>query len=87
MAAFDAAYTKAHPKTTVTVSHQGKGVEIKSEWTEAEIDAGYPRAEWLQRLRENSIDNVDDGLRRKTSFPKLTYPNASRATKNPAHPR
>ncbi len=55
MAAFDAAYTKARPKTTVTVSRQGKRAEIKSEWTEAEIDARYPRAEWLQLLLDKDI--------------------------------
>ena len=55
MAAFDAAYTEGHPKTTVTVSRQGKRAEIKSEWTEAEIDARYPRAEWLQLLLDKGI--------------------------------
>ena len=55
MAAFDAAYTEGHPKTTVTVSREGKRAEIKSEWTEAEIDARYPRAEWLQLLLDKGI--------------------------------
>ncbi len=55
MAAFDAAYTEASPKTTVTVSRQGKRADIKSEWTEAEIDARYPRAEWLQMLLDKGI--------------------------------
>ena len=55
MAAFDAAYTEGHPKTTVTVSGEGKRAEIKSEWTEAEIDARYPRAEWLQLLLDKGI--------------------------------
>lgn len=54
MAAFDAAYTAARPKVTATMSRKKK-VEIRREWDEAEIDARYPRAEWLQLLLDRGI--------------------------------
>ena len=54
MAAFDAAYAAARPKVTATMSRKKK-VEIRREWAEAEIDARYPRAEWLQLLLDKGI--------------------------------
>ena len=54
MAAFDAAYAAARPKVTATMSRKKK-VEIRREWSEAEIDARYPRAEWLQLLLDRGI--------------------------------
>lgn len=52
MEAFDAEYNRQNPKVTVNLTRKVGGVEIKRyvrPLTISEIDARYPRAEWLQR--------------------------------------
>ncbi len=58
MKALDADYNKGHAKTEVSLSRQGDGIETESyssNLTMSEIDARYPRAEWLQLLLERGI--------------------------------
>ena len=58
MKALDADYNKGHAKTEVSVSRKGDGIETESyssNLTTSEIDARYPRAEWLQLLLERGI--------------------------------
>ena len=58
MKALDADYNKGHAKTEVSVSRQGDGIETESyscNLTTSEIDARYPRAEWIQLLLERGI--------------------------------
>lgn len=58
MKALDADYNKGHAKTEVSVSRKGTGIETESysnDLTISEIDARYPRAEWLQLLLERGI--------------------------------
>ena len=58
MKALDADYNKGHAKTEVSVSRKGNGIETESyssNLTISEIDARYPRAEWLQLLLERGI--------------------------------
>ena len=58
MKALDADYNKGHAKTEVNLSRKGNGIETESyssNLTISEIDARYPRAEWLQLLLERDI--------------------------------
>ncbi len=58
MKALDADYNKGHAKTAVSLSRKGNGIETESyssNLTISEIDARYPRAEWLQLLLERGI--------------------------------
>ena len=58
MKALDADYNKGHAKTEVSLSRKGNGIETESyssNLTISEIDARYPRAEWLQLLLERDI--------------------------------
>ena len=58
MKALDTDYNKGHAKTEVSVSRKGDGIETESyssNLTTSEIDARYPRAEWLQLLLERGI--------------------------------
>ena len=58
MKALDADYNKGHAKTEVSLSRKGTGIETESyssDLTISEIDARYPRAEWLQLLLERGI--------------------------------
>ena len=58
MKALDADYNKGHAKTEVSVSRKGNGIETESyssNLTISEIDARYPRVEWLQLLLERGI--------------------------------
>ena len=58
MKALDADYNKGDAKTEVSVSRKGDGIETESyssNLTTSEIDARYPRAEWLQLLLERGI--------------------------------
>ena len=58
MKALDADYNKGHAKTEVSVSSKGTGIEAESyssNLTISEIDARYPRGEWLQLLLERGI--------------------------------
>ena len=58
MKALDADYNKGHAKTEVSVSRKDDGTETESyssNLTTSEIDARYPRAEWLQLLLERGI--------------------------------
>ena len=58
MKALDADYNNGHAKTEVSLSHKGNGTETESyssNLTISEIDARYPRAEWLQTLLERGI--------------------------------
>ena len=58
MKALDADYNKGHAKTEVSISRKGNGIETESyssDLTIREIDARYPRAEWLQLLLERGI--------------------------------
>ena len=51
MKALDADYNKGHAKTEVNLSRKDNGIETEnysSNLTISEIDARYPRAEWLQ---------------------------------------
>ena len=58
MKALDADYNKGHGKTEVSLSRKGNGIETESynsNFTISEIDARYPRAEWLQLLLDRGI--------------------------------
>lgn len=58
MKALDADYNKGHGKTEVSLSRKNNGIETEnysSNLTISEIDARYPRAEWLQLLLERGI--------------------------------
>ena len=58
MKALDADYDKGHAKTEVSLSRKDNGIETEnysSNLTISEIDARYPRAEWLQILLERGI--------------------------------
>ena len=58
MKALDADYDKGHGKTEVHLSRKDNGTETEnysSNLTISEIDARYPRAEWLQLLLERGI--------------------------------
>ncbi len=58
MKALDADYNKGHAKTEVSLSRKDNGTETESyssNLTISEIDARYPRAEWLQLLLEKGI--------------------------------
>ena len=58
MKALDADYNKGHAKTEVSLSRKDNGIETESyssNLTISEIDARYPRAEWLQLLLERGI--------------------------------
>ena len=58
MKALDADYNKGHRKTEVSLSRKDNGIETESyssNLTISEIDARYPRAEWLQLLLERGI--------------------------------
>ena len=58
MKALDADYNKGHAKTEVSLSRKVTGIETESyssSLTMREIDARYPRAEWLQLLLERGI--------------------------------
>ena len=62
MNAFDAVYNRRYSKTRVMASFKGDGI-YKSEFAiSGEIDARYPRVEWLQMLlnRGITIENFDD---------------------------
>ena len=58
MKALDADYNKGHAKTEVSLSRKDNGIETEnysSNFTISDIDARYPRAEWLQLLLERGI--------------------------------
>ena len=58
MKALDADYDKGHEKTEVSLSRKDNGIETEnynSNLAISEIDARYPRAEWLQLLLERGI--------------------------------
>ena len=58
MKTLDVDYNKGHGKTEVSLSRKGNGIETESyssNLTISEIDARYPRAEWLQLLLERGI--------------------------------
>ena len=58
MKALDADYNKGHGKTEVRLSRKDNGVETEnysSNLIISEIDARYPRAEWLQLLLDRGI--------------------------------
>ena len=57
MEALDAGYNRGHSKTEVSLSHtvNNEKISYSSNLTEYEIDARYPRAEWLQMLLERGI--------------------------------
>ena len=58
MKALDADYNRGYAKTEVSLSRKGKGIETESytsNLTISEIDARYPRAEWLQMLLDRGI--------------------------------
>jgi len=58
MKTLDADYNKGHGKTEVHLSRKDNGIETESyssSLTISEIDARYPRAEWLQMLLERGI--------------------------------
>lgn len=58
MKTLDADYNKGHGKTEVRLSRKDNGTETESyssNLTINEIDARYPRAEWLQLLLERGI--------------------------------
>ena len=58
MKALDVDYNKGHGKTEVSLSRKDNGTETESyssNLTISEIDARYPRAEWLQLLLEKGI--------------------------------
>lgn len=58
MKTLDADYNKGHAKTEVSLSRKDNGMETESyisNLTISEIDARYPRAEWLQLLLERGI--------------------------------
>ena len=57
MNALDAGYNRGHSKTEVSISRTVGNEKIiyNSNLTESEIDARYPRAEWLQMLLDRGI--------------------------------
>ena len=58
MKTLDADYNKGHGKTEVSLSRKDNGTETESyssNLTISEIDARYPRAEWLQLLLDRGI--------------------------------
>ena len=57
MKALDAGYNSGHSKSDVSVSHtvDNEKISYSSDLTEREIDARYPRAEWLQMLLDRGI--------------------------------
>ena len=57
METLDAGYNRGHSKTEVSLSHKvdNEKINYSSNLTEHEIDARYPRAEWLQMLLERGI--------------------------------
>lgn len=57
MQALDAGYNRGHSKTEVSVSHtvRNEKINYSSSLTEREIDARYPREEWLQMLLDRGI--------------------------------
>ena len=58
MKALDADYNNGHAKTEVSLSRKDNGIETEnysSNFTISDIDARYPRAEWLQLLLERGI--------------------------------
>ena len=58
MKALDTDYNKGHAKTEVSLSLKDNGIETEnysSNLTISEIDARYPRPEWLQLLLERGI--------------------------------
>ena len=61
MNAFDAAYNQRYSKTTVIVSLKDDGLYRSEFAIRGEIDARYPRVEWLQMLlnRGVTIENFD----------------------------
>jgi hypothetical protein len=64
MKALDADYNKGLAKTRVSVSGKFTGAKTatySSDLTISEIDARYPRAEWLQLLLDKGI-TIDDSL-------------------------
>ena len=62
--ALDTDYNGGHSKTEVSISHtvDGKKITYSSKLTEPEIDARYPRSEWLQMLLDRgiTIENFGD---------------------------
>ncbi len=65
MQAFNADYNRGHAKTEVNIHRKGIGIKTEnhvSTFTEREIDARYPREEWLQRLLDGgvTIENFGD---------------------------
>ena len=64
MKALDADYNQSLAKTSVSVSGKFTGIKTvtySSDLTLSEIDARYPRAEWLQLLLDKGI-TIDDSL-------------------------
>ncbi|MDE0683782.1 MAG: hypothetical protein OXI63_12770 [Candidatus Poribacteria bacterium] len=58
MKTLDADYNKGHGKTEVRLSRKDNGIETESyssNLTISEIDARYPRSEWLQLLLDRGI--------------------------------
>ena len=58
MKTLDGDYNKGHGKTEVSLSRKDNGIETESyssSLTISEIDARYPRADWLQLLLERGI--------------------------------
>ena len=55
--ALDADYNGGHPKTEVSILHKvgWRKKNYSSNLTETEIDARYPRVEWLQMLLDRGI--------------------------------
>ena len=65
MQAFNADYNRGHAKTEVNIHRKGIGIKTVnhvSTFTEREIDARYPREEWLQHLLDGgvTIENFGD---------------------------
>lgn len=65
MQTFNADYNRGHAKTEVNLHRKGVGIETAnyvSTFTEREIDARYPREEWLQHLLDGgvTIENFGD---------------------------
>ncbi len=65
MQALNADYNRGHAKTEVNIHREGTGIKTinyDSTYTEREIDARYPREEWLQHLLDGgvTIENFGD---------------------------
>ena len=65
MQAFNADYNRGHAKTEVKIHRKGIGIKTAnyvSTFTAREIDARYPREEWLQHLLDEgvTIENFRD---------------------------